>query len=108
MPGYLWMARTPDGAVHRGELEAEDAAAVQAQLSARGLTSIAVRKKSVLHTRLAVPDVVVSALWAGLLALLAARWAPPVFGLTPDALALIAALATFVVLVLIGRVRRRR
>lgn len=110
MPSYLWMARTRDGEVARGELEGSGAAEVEAELRARGLTPIATRKKTVLHTQLAVPDVGVNALAAGLIGLSVARYAPPwaSLGLEPVALAWVAGVVAFAGLTALGVVRRRR
>ncbi|MDP3233880.1 MAG: hypothetical protein Q8N26_13955 [Myxococcales bacterium] len=110
MPAYLWLARTSDGVVERGELEAADPASVEAQLVARGLTPSVVREKRFLDTQLAMPAWAVNVLWAGVVALVVARWAPawtPV-RLTTGPLAALAGLVTFAALSGIGHVRRRR
>lgn len=52
---WLWEAKTKQGEVKKGEMEANDAAAVDARLKSLGLTPTKVRKKGVFDSDLAIP-----------------------------------------------------
>lgn len=54
-PTFLWEAKTKSGEVKKGEMEAQDAAAVDARLKSLGLTPSKVRKKSILDANLTIP-----------------------------------------------------
>jgi type IV pilus assembly protein PilC len=55
IPIFLWEAKTKSGEVKKGEMEAQDAAAVDARLKSLGLTPSKVRKKSILDANLTIP-----------------------------------------------------
>jgi type IV pilus assembly protein PilC len=55
VPIFLWEAKTKAGEVKKGEMEAQDAAAVDARLKSLGLTPSKVRKKSILDANLTIP-----------------------------------------------------
>jgi len=52
---WLWEAKTKQGEVKKGEMEASDAAAVDARLKSLGLTPTKVRKKTIFDTDLQIP-----------------------------------------------------
>lgn len=54
-PIYVWEAKTKQGEVKKGEMEANDPKAVEARLQSLGLAPTKVRKKSILDTNLALP-----------------------------------------------------
>src|SRR5689334_1945824 len=54
---WIWEAKTRNGEVKKGEMEAGDAAAVDARLKSLGLTPSKVRKKTFLDADLALPGV---------------------------------------------------
>lgn len=55
VPVFLWEAKTKAGEVKKGEMEATDAAAVDARLKSLGLTPSKVRKKTILDAGLTLP-----------------------------------------------------
>ncbi len=55
VPVFLWEAKTKSGEVKKGEMEASDAAAVDARLKSLGLTPSKVRKKSFLDAGISLP-----------------------------------------------------
>lgn len=55
VPIFLWEAKTKSGEVKKGEMEANDAAAVDARLKSLGLTPSKVRKKTFLDTGINIP-----------------------------------------------------
>jgi type IV pilus assembly protein PilC len=55
VPIYLWEAKTKAGEVKKGEMEAPDAAAVDARLKSLGLTPSKVRKKTFLDAGISLP-----------------------------------------------------
>jgi type IV pilus assembly protein PilC len=55
VPVFLWEAKTKSGEVKKGEMEASDAAAVDARLKSLGLTPSKVRKKSILDSGITLP-----------------------------------------------------
>jgi type IV pilus assembly protein PilC len=55
VPVFLWEAKTKSGEVKKGEMEASDAAAVDARLKSLGLTPSKVRKKSFLDSGISLP-----------------------------------------------------
>ncbi|MBL8920932.1 MAG: type II secretion system F family protein [Myxococcaceae bacterium] len=54
-PIFLWEAKTKSGEVKKGEMEANDAAAVDARLKSLGLTPSKVRKKTFLDAGITLP-----------------------------------------------------
>ena len=52
---WVWEAKTKQGEVKKGEMEANDAGAVDARLKSLGLTPTKVRKKGVLDASLSIP-----------------------------------------------------
>ena len=54
-PIYLWEAKTKQGEVKKGEMEANDEKAVEARLISLGLTVTKVRKRSILDMNIALP-----------------------------------------------------
>jgi type IV pilus assembly protein PilC len=52
---WLWEAKTKQGEVKKGEMEANDAAAVNARLTSLGLNPTKVRKKTIFDSDLAIP-----------------------------------------------------
>ena len=52
---WLWEAKTKQGEIKKGEMEANDAGAVDARLKSLGLTPTKVRKKGVLDSNLSLP-----------------------------------------------------
>lgn len=55
VPVFLWEAKTKSGEVKKGEMEANDAAAVDARLKSLGLTPSKVRKKTFLDSGITLP-----------------------------------------------------
>ncbi len=55
VPIFLWEAKTKSGEVKKGEMEANDAAAVDARLKSLGLTPSKVRKKTFLDAGISIP-----------------------------------------------------
>ncbi len=55
VPVFLWEAKTKSGEVKKGEMEANDAAAVDARLKSLGLTPSKVRKKTFLDAGITIP-----------------------------------------------------
>ncbi|MBL8933217.1 MAG: type II secretion system F family protein [Archangium sp.] len=55
IPVFLWEAKTKSGEVKKGEMEANDAAAVDARLKSLGLTPSKVRKKTFLDAGISIP-----------------------------------------------------
>ena len=55
VPIFLWEAKTKAGEVKKGEMEAPDAAAVDARLKSLGLTPSKVRKKTFLDSGISLP-----------------------------------------------------
>ncbi|MBM4784022.1 MAG: type II secretion system F family protein [Archangiaceae bacterium] len=55
VPIFLWEAKTKSGEVKKGEMEANDAAAVDARLKSLGLTPSKVRKKTFLDAGITLP-----------------------------------------------------
>ncbi|MER2566516.1 MAG: type II secretion system F family protein [Myxococcaceae bacterium] len=55
VPIFLWEAKTKSGEVKKGEMEANDAAAVDARLKSLGLTPSKVRKKTFLDAGISLP-----------------------------------------------------
>ncbi|MDX2009749.1 MAG: type II secretion system F family protein [Myxococcaceae bacterium] len=55
VPIFLWEAKTKAGEVKKGEMEASDAAAVDARLKSLGLTPSKVRKKTFLDAGISLP-----------------------------------------------------
>lgn len=56
-PIFLWEAKTKAGEIKKGEMEAADAAAVDARLKSLGLTPSKVRKKTFLDAGISIPGV---------------------------------------------------
>ncbi len=54
-PIYLWEAKTKQGEVKKGEMEANDPAAVDARLKSLGLTPSKVKKKGLLDSNISLP-----------------------------------------------------
>jgi type IV pilus assembly protein PilC len=52
---WLWEAKTKQGEIKKGEMEANDAAAVDARLKSLGLTPTKVRKKGVFDSAISIP-----------------------------------------------------
>jgi type IV pilus assembly protein PilC len=55
VPIFLWEAKTKSGEVKKGEMEASDAAAVDARLKSLGLTPSKVRKKTIFDSGITLP-----------------------------------------------------
>jgi len=55
VPIFLWEAKTKQGEVKKGEMEANDAAAVDARLKSLGLTPSKVKRKGLLDANLSLP-----------------------------------------------------
>jgi type IV pilus assembly protein PilC len=55
VPIYLWEAKTKQGELKKGEMEASDPAAVDARLKSLGLTPSKVKKKGLLDANLGLP-----------------------------------------------------
>ena len=55
VPIYLWEAKTKAGELKKGEMEANDAAAVDARLKSLGLTPSKVRKKTIFDAGITLP-----------------------------------------------------
>src|SRR5262249_15847606 len=54
---WIWEAKTKQGEVKKGEMEANDAASVDARLKSLGLTPSKVRKKTIFDSDLVIPGV---------------------------------------------------
>lgn len=54
-PVFIWEAKTKNGEVKKGEMEATDAAAVDSRLKSLGLTPSKVRRKGLLDTNISLP-----------------------------------------------------
>ena len=54
-PIYLWEAKTKQGEIKKGEMEASDPAAVDARLKSLGLTPSKVKKKGLLDSNISLP-----------------------------------------------------
>lgn len=55
VPIFLWEAKTKAGELKKGEMEANDAAAVDARLKSLGLTPSKVRKKTIFDSGITIP-----------------------------------------------------
>lgn len=55
VPIFLWEAKTKQGELKKGEMEASDAAAVDARLKSLGLTPSKVKKKGLLDSSISLP-----------------------------------------------------
>ncbi len=54
---WIWEAKTKQGEIKKGEMEANDAAAVDARLKSLGLTPSKVRRKTIFDSDIAIPGI---------------------------------------------------